>query len=50
MKAQWKARREEAVRVSEVQKQGEVRRCEAFLPSVLRPGGKDGWGVVPESS
>lgn len=43
LKAKCKAGSEEAGRVSEVQKQGEVRRCEAFLPSVLRPGGK-GWG------
>lgn len=44
LKAKRKAGSEEAGRVSEVQKQGEVRRCEAFLPSVLHPGGKEGRG------
>lgn len=44
LKETCEAGSEEARRVSEVQKQGDVRQCEAFLPSVLRPGGKEGWG------
>lgn len=51
LKAKCKAGSKEAGRERQVQKQGEVRRCEASLPSAVRPDGRkrgrgEGWGAA----